>query len=364
MPVIPAPDPIGLPAPAGLLQVLSAVTLVLHLAPMDLVLGGGFVAAWAAFRGRTREGVTAEESARYGELATALAKLLPAATAFTITLGVAPLLFLQVLYGQLFYTSSVLMAWSWLAVVALILAAYYGYYGFANGRAAGRSALGWGLTSAVLVLLVGFLFVNNMTLMLRPGRFASLYAASEHGLHLNLDDPSLWPRLAHFVVAAFAVTGLAVAILGRIRSRRDAALGGWMHRFGIRLFVVATLVQLAVGVAFLFSIPAAARSRFLGASPLDAAVLGTSVLLAVVAVLVVRRSLTAGILAISLTVVGMTVVRDRLRDMLLAPEFSVSALVVRSQPALLVAFAVVLVAGLATVAWMVMRLARAGPVQP
>jgi len=43
-------------------------------------------------------------------------------------LGVAPLLFLQVLYGRLFFTSSILMAGFWLAVVPLLIVAYYCAY--------------------------------------------------------------------------------------------------------------------------------------------------------------------------------------------------------------------------------------------
>jgi hypothetical protein len=96
------------------------------------------------------------------------------------------------------------------------------------------------------VLLIGFVFTNNMTLMLRPEKWATLYAASEHGLHLNLDDPSLWPRLAHFVLASFALSGLAIALIGAARGRSQPELGAWMKALGLRLFVVATLVGMAV----------------------------------------------------------------------------------------------------------------------
>ena len=69
---------------------------------------------------------------------------LPVAIAATVTLGVAPLLFVQVLYGRLFFTSSILMAWFWLAIVPLVILAYYGAYLLAfRGEAPGRAgALG------------------------------------------------------------------------------------------------------------------------------------------------------------------------------------------------------------------------------
>lgn len=64
-------------------------------------------------------------------LARALATRLPVAVALTITLGVAPLLFVQVLYGQFFYTSSILLGYVWLTLLLILLLGYYGYYCYA-----------------------------------------------------------------------------------------------------------------------------------------------------------------------------------------------------------------------------------------
>ena len=40
----------------------------------------------------------------------------------------APLLFLQTLMGQFFFTSSILMGWGWFSVVVVLIFAYYGTY--------------------------------------------------------------------------------------------------------------------------------------------------------------------------------------------------------------------------------------------
>ena len=119
-PVIPGPVPVPLPAPPGLLEFLLVFTFILHLLAMDFLLGGVIILAISGFLGR--------RDSRHHELTRRVARALPPVTAFTITLGVAPLLFLQLVYGQLFYTSSVLMAWYWLAVVLLVLLGYYGVY--------------------------------------------------------------------------------------------------------------------------------------------------------------------------------------------------------------------------------------------
>jgi hypothetical protein len=365
-PVLPGPDPAGLPAPVWLLKSLLVLTFVLHLLPMNLILGGSFVAAWGAWRGGRAGGPdTGLARHRWRAVAGDLARVLPPATAFTITLGIAPLLFLQVLYGQLFYASSILMAWSWLGVIALLLAGYYAAYAFSlgQGKDGGPSVAG-AAASALCFSLIAFVFTNNMTLMLRPEAFGPLYAADEHGLHLNVRDPLLGPRFLHFLIASFAFTGLVVAYLGQRRVPADAEAGTWMRAFGTRLFVAATALQLGAGLWFLFALPRPVRGLFLGGSAADTAVLWSAVALAALAVIAVRRSLGAGATAIGLTVVGMAIVRHRVREATLAPFFSAEALTVNAQTGLFLLFAALLLAGIAVVAWMARALARGRPSAP
>lgn len=362
-PILPDPDPTGLPAPVWLLKLLLVFTFTLHLLPMNLVLGGGFLAGWAAWKGR-RGGRSSPLPMllRWRALAGDLARLLPVSTAFAITLGVAPLLFLQVLYGQLFYTSSVLTAWSWLAVIALLLVGYYANYAFSfgHGEAESRTAA-WAVLGASCLSLIALIFTNNMTLMLRPEAFAPLYAAEERGLHLNLADPVLWPRFLHFVIASFALTGLVVAARGRQRARADAETGTWMQALGLRFFVGATLLQMASGLWFLFALPDPVRRLFLGGSSVDTALLWAAVALAVLSLVAVKRSLVAGSAAIGLTVTGMAIVRHRVREAMLAPHFSADRLAINSQTALIFLFVALLLLGLGIVGWMLRQLVVARP---
>ncbi len=363
---IPRPDPLGLPAPPWLLKVFLIVTFIFHLIPMNLVLAGGGIAAWAL--GRSRR-LAPELAGPYAALGAGLAHLLPTATAFTITLGIAPLLFLQVLYGQAFYTSSVLMAWGWLAVVGLLLAGYYGYYGLAFAApGAGRGgvtpplrhvpptrAAVIGLASSVVFLVIGFLFTTNLTLMLKPHTWGTMYAASEHGLHANWGDPTLWPRYFHFVIASFALTGLAVAFCGRSRERRGEPHGEWIRGFGTRLFIGATAVQFGSGLWFLLSLPEETARLFLGRSAPDTALLWGSVALAVAALFAVRRSLLVGAAMITVTVAGMAVVRHRVREVALDAVLVPESAGVRTQEGAIVLFLIVLVIGVGVTGWMLMR---------
>jgi hypothetical protein len=355
IPTIPAPDPVGAPAPIGLLTALLVALLPLHLIPMNVALGGGFLAAWAARC--ARRGAELERH-RCRALLASFTPALLVATAAMITFGIAPLLFLQVVYGPLFYTSSVLMAWLWLAVIALLLAGYYSYYAFAFRHRRGAQHASLALLGAVLLATVGFLFVNNMTLMLHPERWAQMYAASAHGLHLNALEPVLGPRFLHFLTASLAVTGLFVALLAR--GREDDA-GQWMRRLGARLFAGATHAQILVGLAFLLSLDRSVRRLFLGDSLRDTALLWSAVALALLATLLVRRrpALAAGLTLV--TVFGMSFVRHRVREAMVAPVFSVEGLRVVPQYGPMAIFAAVLIAGIATLVWMSVRFVRARP---
>jgi hypothetical protein len=354
--ILPDPDPLGLPLQLGILQALLLFTFVLHVLVMNIVVAGGPLALWSLWRGRN-EARQKPGQPPYRALAGGLARLLPVSTAFTVTTGVAPLLFVQVIYGQVFYTSSDLMAWLWLSAVVLLLGGYYAFYGLAYSLKGsnGPTALWLALGAGVAFALVAFIFVNNMTLMLRPDRFGDLYLASDAGLHANLSDPTLLPRFLHFVVGAFALTGIAVAWLGRVRARRDAAAGAWILTFGVRLFGVATLVQLAVGAWFVASQPEYIRRVLLGGGP-DSMVLAMGIIFALLAIPLMRMSVALASIAGAIAVADMVIVRHLVRTLALTPYFRPDTIPVNPQIGVFLVFAVLLVAGLATVAWMVTRL--------
>ena len=184
--LLPPLDAIPAPAPIWLLKGLLWATFAVHLVLMNLTLGGSLLSAVYAFRG--------EEKHR--SVAKALAQALPFTMPFTISFGVAPLLFIQVLYGPLFYTSSILMATPFLAIIGVVIVAYYLMYLLGwRWSSLGRSQ-GW-IAAAVFVLLgyVGFTYTHVFTLMLDPSRYRALYLASPGGLSNHFSDPTVFPRL-------------------------------------------------------------------------------------------------------------------------------------------------------------------------
>ena len=212
--LIPTLDPNPLPAPYWVFKLLLLTTFFLHIVAMNFVLGGGVLALVSKWRSKNDE--------RSGRMFLDIAKKLPVLLPATITLGIAPLLFVQVLYGQFFYTSSILMAWPWFLVLVFLTTAYYGFYyvSYRGGRPGGRAG-GVMLFSVILVFLIGFLFSNNLTLSETPSRWAGKYFANPAGWNLNLTEPTLIPRFLHFVVAAVAVGGLLLVFLALANWKRD-----------------------------------------------------------------------------------------------------------------------------------------------
>ena len=164
--LIPVLDPNPLPAPYWVFKLLLIVTFFLHILAMNFLLGGAVLALVSKWRLRKQ----VDGNRIFFDIAKKLPVFLPA----TITLGIAPLLFVQVLYGQFFYTSSIIMAWPWFFVLVLLTVAYYGFYyvSFHRGKQPGRAGIVM-LFSVILVCLIGFVYSNNLTLSLVPSRWGA-----------------------------------------------------------------------------------------------------------------------------------------------------------------------------------------------
>jgi hypothetical protein len=319
--LIPVVDPSPLPAPYWVFKLLLNLTFFLHILAMNLLLGSGILALLAKWKSNTSE---------YSErLFYEISRMLPSILPATITLGVAPLLFVQVLYGQFFYTSSIIVGWPWFLVLGLLTAAYYGFYyaSFRKREHSNRAA--WAVSiSLLLTTLVGFIYSNNMTLSLTPGRWSSKYFSSPAGWSLNLDERTLIPRFLHFFVAAIAVGGLLIAFKGLLRLKEEKDYARYLIRFGAKAFMYATMTQFLVGIWFLGVLPSAQRMLFMGNNYLDTGLLTLAIVGAIGTIVLISGALhcenpVPGLYsgtALTILVVGLMIVsRDMLRDAYLQP---------------------------------------------
>jgi hypothetical protein len=340
--LIPAAE--AIPSPWGWFEALLLVTFVLHIVFMNLALGSAVLAFFGRLTGRQKD------------LARELGHRAPTFLALTVNLGVAPLLFTQVLYGQFLYTSSVLMAGWWLSAIAAVILGYYALYAH-DGKfesAPGLSRLALGL-SIVFLLYTGFLLANNMTLMLRPAAW-SVYFANPGGSFLNVADPTMWSRYAHMMLAAPAVAGLYAALLGEKKRRQD-----WVD-YGLAWFSRVTMLQILVGGWLFFSLPAAVRPAFMGGDAPATGLLGASVLLGLGALLMSIQKKTAPTAALALAAIAcMAATRAQVRLVTLAPVFAPSSLPVANEASPLVLFLATLALGLWAIGYMLRLYAKSGP---
>ncbi|RMD50790.1 MAG: hypothetical protein D6830_01910 [Ignavibacteria bacterium] len=346
--IIPSPDAIALPAPYWLFKLLLVLTFVLHIVAMNILVGGSFIAVVTKFRQNKNQ--------YFDLLFKDITKKLPNFMAATITLGIAPLLFLQVIYGQYFYTSSVIIGWSWFSVLIILVLAYYGLYlvSFKNERLADLTK--WILSLSLLFFfIIGFIYSNNITLMLKPEYWAQKYFNDPTGHNLNLGEHSLIARYLHFMVAAVSIGGLLVALIG-VFKKGDDNYAGFLRNFGLKWFANGTMVQVVVGIIFLMMLPKLQMKLFMGGDVL-------ATILFVVSIVITAYVITAAIkgsrsgdnskaIYISsvftfVLILLMAIMRDILRDSYLSGYFNSSQFTISTQWEVLPLFLVLFIAGLA-----------------
>ena len=350
--LIPQPD--AIPVSWGWFQGLLLITFFLHMVTMNIMVGSGVI-AWVnhLFKGPAPQPLSRE-----------IGKKMPFIIAFTVNFGVAPLLFLQVLYGQFLYTSSVLMATLWLSLVFLLIIAYYSSYTFIlkyDSLRIGRILLPT-LTVSIF-LFIAFLFSNNLTMMQNPESWPR-YFADRSGFLLNLGDPTLIPRYLHFMASALAIGGLSVALFYEFRRKRgDGEAQRWVQ-YGCSWFMWATLINFPLGFLFLGSLPDFTHDVSTLSGALFAFFLIGSVLSGWISVMHARATrvfrATGWALA---TVFQMILVRDFTRTAYLRPYFSPGDLEVIPEYLPMILFLITFVAGLALIAWMLKIAAQTGEVQ-
>lgn len=345
--LIPTPD--AIPLRWEWFYFFLIVTFMLHILLVNIMLGTGMIAFAGALK----------RDADYGmiSLEKDISEKLTVIIAFTVNFGVAPFLFLQVLYGHFMYVSSVLMAVCWLSVIGLLIIAYYSAYyykfRFETLKTARRFFIG---TAVVILLFIGFLFTNNMTLMLNPESWFRYFQNAE-GTLLNLSDPVLFPRFLHFVTASLAIGGLFISILWSFKEKKGIPCAKENVDRGMRYFIYASMVQLFIGCWFMLSLPKEIMLLFMGHDMFATVIfLATFALAAMSLLFGVYRKIGAATGSVLCLIFLMVLMRDIVRAAYLKPFFEVSQLIVLPQYSPFIVFTASLAVSIAIVSY-VIRLA-------
>jgi hypothetical protein len=280
------------------------------------------------------------------------AAMVPTATALAVNIGVAPLLFLQAVYGQFLYVSSTLMAVYWFALVLAVMAAYGLAYRqkYALHKNDRRGTLVWGLMST-LFLYASLTQTTNAVLLVKPDLWSG-YFTDPAGTLTAWSEPTFLPRWLHYVTASVALGGLCLAMIGHGRAKRQDPTGEALKAEGLAWFGWATLVQALDGVWWLMSLPRPLMLTFMGGDHAATALLmaglaGTGAALA----FAFKGRLMPAAGAAVITIAVMTVMRGVLRQMYLASFFDPAGLPVAPEPSTTAMFLGFFAVSIAVVAW-------------
>jgi hypothetical protein len=353
--LLPALDPAGLPGPPWLFQALLLLTFFFHLMFMNLTLGGTLLAAVAhsLSRGRTDD--------PRAVLARRVVAVNGVGISLTITTGVAPLLFMQLLYQQLFYTATILIGWAWFSLVVLLAFGYYAVYAYKLRR----SPIGGGIwlwLSATLFLVIAALQVAVHLVQVQPVSWPQLTGSAWS----VLTDPAFVPRWLHFVLAGLGASALLHAwwAVRQTAHGNDAERNAAVAGFAWRWAMWSTAALVVDGFVLLAVLPEGVVLGLMRGGAATMVPLSLAIGLGVVVLVVVARcidptarqgAVTAAATAMCAAVAAMTVTRSQVRALYLGDAIDLSAVHVAPQWGNFVLFAVVLVAGLATVYLMVRK---------
>ena len=222
-----------LSAPLWLINTLHHITLTLHLIAMNFLFGGLVTILFGKFTNRWEHPVVQQ-----------FVKLLPTAMAATVTFGVAPLLFVQLVYPQQIYSASIVSAWPWLFIIPAVIIAYYFLYGASFGKSMDKGVF-LGIALAGLVY-VSFVYSSVFSLAEDTVRAKEIYASNQSGLLFNPDVGHYVFRWLHMVFGAITVGGFFVGWIGRANETA--------YKVGKQFFLWGMAVASLFGLIYLFTL--------------------------------------------------------------------------------------------------------------
>ncbi len=340
--LIPVADTI--PAPSWIFIVLEQLLFLLHIILVNAVLGGALILLFKRISGKDEKNMINWQLP--------VAKKLPVMVALGINMAIPPLLFLQVVFGHLFYTSSVLMAVYWILIIPLLILAYYGTYIHVGKFASSPGFSKFSLFAAILIILyVGFMLVNNNSLMEQPELWTA-YFENRGGTILNVSNPTFLPRYLHFITASVAVGGLLYAVVYFFK-KDETEQKNEKIKDALKIFAIATSVQVVVGFWYLLAIPRDFILQFMGQNLVATVFLMLGILAGIGALVTgFLGKFKPAVVQLLITLVAMIITRHNLRMMYLSDNFQLSELKISPQYGILILFLVVLVAGLGAIAYM------------
>lgn len=334
--------PFGFPLTTLLYLVLYVVTLAIHVVFMNYVLAGtGYLAIVSVFRGK---------QAAAGPMGAKLRHWMPAMLSGAITAGVAPLLFVQILYKQEFYSANLLLNHRFMAILPILIIAFYMLY-----LIQARKLEQWWLAGRTVLTVVAFACFAFIAYSWTENYLLSMARDTWHEHYVSRSafyfDSAQLPRLAVWFIGAVPTMALLVAwqlwytgehadddsnaqtqagAAGQADGQIEGSAEGQVDRTqkhppaprsAATWALIGIALTLAAGLWQYVASPEPVQQVFqstMAAPWFAAALLGVVVQIAAWVMIIKRSTLATGWLIVAsvglgLTIVGMTAVRSAIR---------------------------------------------------
>ncbi|WP_319381324.1 hypothetical protein [Thiomicrorhabdus sp.] len=248
-------NPAGIPTFPIIFIGLGVLTFALHILFVQLMLGTSAITLYGAFK----------ENAYWRRLGAAMLEIAKVSVSVAVVIGVAPLLFVQVIYDPHWYTSNVLSADWVIAFIVILILAYWAmyYFYFRNLKNADKTAVPssrWSmLISLALMLVVGFIMHSLTSQILHPELWKEWYMQngkldySGDQLHAF----NIW-RYAFFISMSIPVTGAMLVTYRRFKSVREDAdhdYLNWAAEVGKKWIKVGSVIATVLYVMWMVTLP-------------------------------------------------------------------------------------------------------------
>lgn len=243
-------DPAGVPFYPVVFQALYVLTWALHAAFVLLSLGSMGLSLYGTFRQKN--------DANWKILTPHLIQTGKISVSILIVLGVAPLLFTQVIYDPNWYVANTLSGiWVFTFIYSLIVGyiMYYWYY-YANKANTGGGKL-IGIISFAILVFCGVLMHNFAVTSIMPNEWMNMYAPNgvvdTSGTTFNIDIV----RLAFMVSLSIPVVGIFLQNYSRFVSTKEdfsKEFVAYTASLGTKLGVVGLVISAALFALWMLQI--------------------------------------------------------------------------------------------------------------
>jgi hypothetical protein len=167
--------------------------------------------------------------------------------AATVTMGVAPLLFVQLTYHRQAYAASIVSGWFWMGIIPAVIIAYYLLYSASFSREGKSPHRGTFLFLAMIFMLyVAYVYSSVFSMAEQPQQIKELYAANQSGTVLNPYVGDYLFRWLHMILGALTVGGFFVGWIGKDHDQTYGA--------GRSFFLWGMVAASIAGLAYIFTL--------------------------------------------------------------------------------------------------------------